>query len=100
VSTVAFQLGDRPAALLVDLAAGSAGWRIRDREAPVQAVLAIAPQPELEALVRHAIGEVRAHAAASQPPRSDLLRRLAAEIWRDYRSAADGTGEQQALPGV
>jgi hypothetical protein len=100
VATVAYQLGDRPAALLIDVAAGTAEWRVDDQVAPVSTVLAIAPAGEVEALVRRAIAEVRAHAAAAEAPRSEVLRRLAAEIWRDYRFAADGGGEQQAIPGV
>jgi hypothetical protein len=100
VSTVAYQLGDRPAALLVDVANATAGWRVNGHDVPVRAVIGIAPQPELDALVRRAIAEVRVQAASSGPPRSELLRRLAAEIWRDYRFAVDGGGEQQALPGV
>jgi hypothetical protein len=100
VTLVAYQLSERPAALIVDLAAASAGWRVVDQEVPVRSVLEIAPAPEVEALVRRALAEIRGHATAAVPPRSDLLRRLAAEIWRDFKAAANGGGEQQALPGV
>jgi hypothetical protein len=100
VTLVAYQLSERPAALVVDLASVSAGWRIVDQDVPARSVLEIASEAELEALVRRAIAEVRAQATAAGPPRSDLLRRLAAEIWRDYRAAVNGSGEQQALPGV
>jgi hypothetical protein len=100
VTLVAYQLADRPAALVVDFAAAAAGWRVVDQEVPVRAVLEIAPAAEVEALVRRAIAEVRGRATQAESTRGDLLRRLAAEIWRDFRAATDGAGEQQALPGV
>jgi hypothetical protein len=99
VTRVAYELSGRPAALVVDLAAAVAGWRVGDREAQVTDVLALAPADEVARLIRRALAEIRAHAAANDRA-AEPLRRLAAEVWRDYRRAIDGVGEQSRLPGV
>ena len=99
MTRVAYELSGRPAALVVDLAAAAAGWRVSDREAQVTDVLALAPADEIARLIRHALAEIRAHAAANDRG-AEALRRLAAEVWRDYRRAIDGVGEQSRLPGV
>jgi hypothetical protein len=99
VTRVAYELSGQQAALVVDLAAAAAGWRVRDREAQVTDVLALAPPEDVARLIRHALAEIRAHAASGGPGAEDL-RRLAAEVWRDYRRAIDGVGEQSRLPGV
>jgi hypothetical protein len=98
VSRVAYELSGRPAALVVDLGAVAAGWRIGDRAAEVGEVLTLAPRDEVEKLIRRAIAEIRAQAAADAPA-AEALRRLAAEVWRDYRRAVDGVGAQSALFG-
>jgi hypothetical protein len=100
VTLVSYELADRPAALIVDLAAPAAGWRIGDREVDVAEVLAIAPPDEVERLARRVMGEVRGHAAAASQPSSELLRQLAAAIWRDYRRATSTVVAQPPLPGV
>ena len=46
MTRVAYELSGRPAALVVDLAAAAAGWRVRDHEAEVTDVLALAPAEE------------------------------------------------------
>ena len=99
MTRVAYELSGRPAALVVDLAAAAAGWRVGDREAQVSDVLALAPADEVGRLIRHALTEIRAHAASGDRG-AEELRRLAAEVWRDYRRAIDGVGEQSRLPGV
>ena len=99
MTRVAYELSGRPAALVVDLGAAAAGWRVRDHEAQVTDVLALAPPDEVGRLIRRALAEIRAHAASAGPEAEDL-RRLAAEVWRDYRRAMDGVGEQSRLPGV
>ncbi len=98
MTRVAYELSGRPAVLVVDLAAAVAGWRIGDREAQVTDVLALAPADEVARLIRHALAEIRAHAAANGRD-AEALRRLAAEVWRDYRRAIDGVGEQSRLFG-
>ena len=98
MTRVAYELSGRPAVLVVDLAAAAAGWRVRDHEAEVGDVLALAPADEVARLIRHALTEIRAH-AASNGHDSEALRRLAAEVWRDYRRAIDGVGEQSRLFG-
>jgi hypothetical protein len=98
VSRVAYELSGRPAALVVDLGALAAGWRIGDRAAEVGEVLALAPRDEVERLLRRAVAETRAQAAADERV-AEPLRRLAAEMWRDYRRAVDGVGEQSRLFG-
>ena len=100
MTLVSYELADRPAALIVDLATPAAGWRIGDREVAVADVLAIAPADEVERLTRRVMGEVRAHAGATRPPASELLRQLAAEIWRDWRRATTAVDAQPTLPGV
>ena len=99
MTRVAYELAGRPAALVVDLADAAAGWRIGNREAQVTDVLALAPADEVARLIRHALTEIRAHAAANAAG-SEQLRRLAAEVWRDYRRTIAGVGEQSRLPGV
>ena len=99
MTRVAYELAGRPAALVVDLAAAAAGWRVGNREAQVTDVLALAPPDEVARLIRRALAEIRAHAAADDGG-AEPLRRLAAEVWRDYRRAIDGVGEQSRLPGV
>jgi hypothetical protein len=99
VTRVAYELSGRPAVLVVDLAGAVAGWRVGDHEADVAEVLALAPADEVVRLIRHALAEIRAHAAADGRD-AEALRRLAAEIWRDYRRAVDGVGEQSRLFGV
>ena len=64
MTRVAYELSGRPAALVVDLAAAAAGWRVGDREAEVGDVLALAPRDEVARLIRHALAEIRAHAAS------------------------------------
>jgi hypothetical protein len=98
VSRVAYELSGRSAALVVDLGAAAAGWRIGDRAAEVGDVLTLAPRAEVEGLTRRAVAEIRAHAAADDRSAEDL-RRLAAEVWRDYRRAVDGVGAQSRLFG-
>lgn len=98
MTRVAYELSGRPAVLVVDLAAAVAGWRVGDREAQVTDVLALAPADEVARLIRHALAEIRAH-AASNVRDAEALRRLAAEVWRDYRRAIDGVGEQSRLFG-
>ena len=49
MTRVAYELSGRPAALVVDLAAAVAGWRVGDREAEVTDVLALAPADEVGA---------------------------------------------------
>ncbi len=99
MTRVAYELSGRPAVLVVDLAEAAAGWRVRDAEAQVTDVLALAPPDDVGRLIRHALVEIRAH-AASNDRGAEQLRRLAAEVWRDYRRAIDGVGEQSPLPGV
>ena len=96
MSRVAYELSGRSAALVVDLGTAAAGWRIGDRPAEVGEVLALAPRDEVESLLRRAIAEIRAHAAADDRS-AEVLRRLAAEVWRDYRRAVDGVGAQSPL---
>ena len=98
MTRVAYELSGRPAVLVVDLAEAAAGWRVRDHEAEVADVLALAPADEVARLIRHALTEIRAH-AASNGHNAEALRRLAAEVWRDYRRAIDGVGEQSRLFG-
>jgi hypothetical protein len=98
VSRVAYELSGRSAALVVDQGAVAAGWRIGDRAAEVGEVLALAPRDEVEKLLRRAVAETRAQAAADDRV-AEPLRRLAAEMWRDYRRAVDGVGEQSPLFG-
>jgi hypothetical protein len=98
VSRVAYELSGRSAALVVDLGAVAADWRIGDRAADVGEVLALAPREEVESLLRRALAEIRAQAATDERSAA-ALRRLAAETWRDYRRAVDGVGSQSRLFG-
>jgi hypothetical protein len=100
VTVVSYELHDHPAALVVDLAKAAAGWRVVDQTVAVADVLKIAPADDVERLVRRAVTEIRAHATTVRAPSSDLLRRLAAEVWRDYRRARAGATEQPQLPGI
>lgn len=99
MSRVAYELSGRRAVLVVDVGAIVAGWRVGDREATAADVLTLAPPDEVGRLVRHAVAGIRAEAATGGG-HAEELRRLAAEVWRDYRRAADGVGEQAQLPGV
>jgi hypothetical protein len=98
VSRVAYELSGRSAALVVDLGAVAAGWRVGDRAVEVGEVLTMAPRDEVESLLRRALAEIRAQAAADDRS-AEQLRRLAAEVWRDYRRAVDGVGAQSRLFG-
>ena len=98
MSRIAYELSGRSAALVVDLGAAAAGWRIGDRAAEVGEVLTLAPRVEIETLLRRALVEIRAQAAADDRS-AELLRQLAAEVWRDYRRAVDGVGAQSRLFG-
>jgi len=98
VTRVAYELSGRSAALVVDLGAAAAGWRVGDRAAEVGEVLTLAPQDEVEKLLRRALAEIRS-AAAADDRSAEALRRLAAEAWRDYRRAVDGVGAQSRLFG-
>lgn len=98
MSRVAYELSGRSAALVVDLGAVAAGWRIGDRGADIGEVLTAAPAEEVESLLRRALAEIRARAAADDRS-AEALRRLAAEVWRDYRRAVDGVGAQSRLFG-
>ena len=98
MSRFAYELSGRSAALVVDLGAVAAGWRIGDRTAEVGEVLTLAPRVEVESLLRRAIAEIRAQAAADDRS-GEQLRLLAAEVWRDYRRAADNVGAQARLFG-
>ncbi len=99
MTIVAYELADRPAALLVDYATCSAAWRVVDREVAIADVLAIAPADVVVRLVRRSITEVRA-AASGSPADGERLRRLAAAIWREFRDAEANVGEQTTLPGM
>jgi hypothetical protein len=99
VSRIAYELAGRDAMLVVDVGAGVAGWRLRDRECAVADVLHVAPADEVEALLRRALLETRARATAAEGGGA-ALRELAAAVWRDYRSAIDGVGGQPTLPGM
>ena len=62
-------------------------------------VLALAPPDEVGAAdPARARRDPRAGRAGRAG--AEDLRRLAAEVWRDYRRAIDGVGEQSRLPGV
>jgi hypothetical protein len=98
VTRVAYELSGRSAALVVDLGEAAARWRIGDRPAEVGEVLTLAPRDEIETLLRRALAEIRAQAAADERS-AEVLRRLAAEVWRDYRRAVDGVGAQSRLFG-
>ena len=100
MSRVSYELADRPAALIVDLAAADAVWHVVDQEVGIADVLSVAPADEVERLVRRAVAEIRSHAAAAEPPTSEYLRQLAASVWRDFRLAATNAGEQPSLPGM
>jgi hypothetical protein len=100
VTIVAYELADRPAALVVDFGTCSAGWRVGDQEVGVADVLAVAPSELVARLIRKSIAEVRSAAASSTGTDGERLRRLAAEIWREYRQAEANVGEQTTLPGM
>jgi hypothetical protein len=100
VTVVQYELAGRRARLDVDMAAGSATWRVRGEAVDVARVLRVAPREEVETLLRRVLAEVRAHATSVRPPSSAVLRALAARLWREYASAVDGETRQARLPGL
>jgi hypothetical protein len=100
VTVLTYRLGAGDAELVVDLAVGSAGWTEGGEPIPTRQLIGLAPRADVERIVRRAIADVRAQAAATGAPSGATLRDLAGRIWRDYRDALGVAADQVRLPGL